>query len=288
MGERAGNIIKDVSSFSRSVTPIDEPGVARKTLSIKTEEISPRVIRFVASDESLDRDGDTISADGWDLAAYLENPVVLYGHNQRGFPFGKSIAVFVDKRKRQLINDVWFPEIKDLCSDPTHPTQHALDIDMVYNMARLKLLNTESVAFRGTDYTATATGRAYKRQELMEISIVPVPANPNAVAILRAAGATDTVIKGVTMPTIETKGNKRLSKESQSYLAERVAALDKACQELKAFIADDPDPAAEGEPDDKTGNPVVNEEIGSDANTQQPEKQYVIEIVEKASTTSDK
>jgi len=257
-------------------------------LTTKSQALVGRVIRFIGSDESVDRDGDTISIDGWDVSAYMKNPVVLYGHDYYGLPVAKTVAVTADKRARQLLFDVSFPTIEDMSSNPATPSDHALRVDAIYNMAKAGLLNTVSVGFRGIDYEATATGRAYKRQELMEISIVPVPANPNAVAILRAAGATDTVIKGVTMPTIETKGNKRLSKESQGYIAERVAALDKACQELKAFIADDPDPVADTPADDKVGNPTVGEEIGSDANTQQPEKQYVIEIVEKASTTSDK
>lgn len=256
------------------------------TISTKSAALAGRVIRFIGSDESIDRDGDTISIDGWDVSAYMKNPIVLFGHDYYNLPIGKTISVTADKRARQLLFDISFPTIEELSTNPATPSEHALKVDAIYNMAKAGILNTVSVGFRGIDYEPTATGRAYKRQELMEISIVPVPANPNAVAILRAAGASETVIKGVTMPTVETKANKRLSKESQSYIAERVAALDKACQELKAFIADEPE--AEPEADDKVGNPTVGEEIGADANEQQPAKEYVIEIVEKASTDSDK
>ena len=77
---------------------------------------------------------------------------------------------------------------------------------------------------------------------------------------------------------METKGNKKLSKESRAYLAERIGALDKACQELKTFIADDPEDSEEGESDDKAGRPVVGEETGTDVDKPQPEKSYVIEI----------
>ena len=81
-----------------------------------------------------------------------------------------------------------------------------------------------------------------------------------------------------------TKANRKLSKESQGYIAERVLAMCKACEELKAFIADEPE--EEGEPDDKgAGKPAVGEEVGTDVNKPQPEKQY-IEIVEKDSTGS--
>ncbi len=252
-------------------------------ISTKSNSLANRVIRFIGSDESIDRDGDTISIDGWDVGAYMKNPVVLFGHNNTDLPIAKTISVTADKRARQLLFDIQFPTIEELSSNAATPSQHALKVDAIYNMAKAGILNTVSVGFRGIEYDATATGRAYTRQELMEISIVPIPANPNAVAILRAAGASDLVIKGVT--TMETKGNKKLSKESRAYLAERIGALDKACQELKTFIADDPEDSEEGEPEGKgPGKPVVGEEIGADVNKPQPEKSFVFEIVEKAST----
>lgn len=344
---------------------------------MKSAPVQGRVIRFIGSDESLDRDGDTISVDGWDVSAYMKNPVVIYGHDYSSLPIARTVSVTPDKRARQLIFDIKFPTIEELSSNPATPSEHALRVDAIYNMAKAGILNTVSVGFRGIDYEATPTGRAYKKQELMEISIVPIPANPNAVAIMRAAKVPDAVMKGVfTMginkiadpdknpsmydiirainkalnpnpngngpwvddiypvaypsghavvydkgkyimrdytysktgatvsadgveiePTYEakgygritTKGNKKLSKESRAYLAERIAALSKACDELKTFIADDPEDSDSepGEEDEKVGKPNVGEEIGNDAREQQPEKQYVIEIVEKASTPSN-
>jgi HK97 family phage prohead protease len=348
-------------------------------LSTKSSPVGNRIIRFIGSDESVDRDGDMISIDGWDISSYMKNPVVLFGHDSHALPIAKTISVTADKRARQLLFDIQFPTIEEISTNPATPSDHALKVDAIYNMAKAGILNTVSVGFRGIEYDATSTGRAYKRQELMEISIVPIPANPNAVAILRAAGATDTVIKGVTImadknvdldgnPSISDiiraihkainptpgpntiykyvedlypvdfpsgraiisegsgkifqrdytyskagavvstdgkevtqayaakgitksymgiKSNKRLSKESRSYLEERVAAMEKACGELRKFMADDD--AEEGEPDDKgAGNPAVGEEIGTDVDEQQPEKDYVIDIVEKDSAESDK
>jgi phage head maturation protease len=256
-------------------------------LSMKSAPVQGRIIRFIGSDESLDRDGDTISIDGWDVSAYMKNPVVIYGHDYSSLPIARTVSVTPDKRARQLLFDIKFPTIEELSSNPATPSEHALKVDAIYNMAKAGILNTVSVGFRGIEYDATPTGRAYRRQELMEISLVPIPANPNAVAIMRAAKVSDAVMKGVF--TMETKGNKKLSKESRAYLAERVDALAKMCDDLKGFIADDPEEGAEpGEESDKAGNPVVGEEIGTNVNEQQPAKQYVIEIVEKAPTTSDK
>lgn len=255
-------------------------------ISAKSAARPGRIIRFIGSDESVDRDGDTISIDGWDVGAYMKNPVVLYGHDYYALPIGKTVAVTADKRARQLLFDIYFPTIEELASDPSSPSDHALKVDAIYMMAKAGILNTVSVGFRGIDYEATATGRAYKRQELMEISIVPVPANPNAVAVLR--DYSEAVIKGVTMAV--EKAGRRLSAKSKESLV-KVAEMLKGCHgELSKFLEEDePEGSEEGDPEDKgTGKPVVGEEIGADVNKPQPEKAFVIEIIEKDSTDSTK
>lgn len=253
-------------------------------IATKASPVSDRVIRFVGSDETLDRDGDTISIDGWDVSAFAKNPVVLYGHSYSDLPIGRA-SVTIDKRARQLLFDVRFPTIAELSSDTKNPSEHALRVDAIYNMAKAGILNTVSVGFRGVDYEATATGRNYKKQELMEISIVPVPANPNAIAILRGLGTLETVIKGVTMQV--EKSGRRLSTKSKEALC-KIAEILKGCHgELSKFLEEsDPEGSEESDPDEKVGNLAVGEEIGSDVGTQQPEKAYAIEIVEKDSAKS--
>jgi hypothetical protein len=42
------------------------------------------IIRAVVSTESVDRDGDIIRQDGWDLRHFERHPVLLSSHNYRG------------------------------------------------------------------------------------------------------------------------------------------------------------------------------------------------------------
>jgi len=243
-----------------------------KNLSVVSKSSTGRVVRFIGSDESLDRDGDTVSIDGWDVKDYMKNPIVLYGHDYYALPIAKTVSVTVDKRARQLLFDVEFPTIEELSTNPKTPSEHALKVDAIYNMAKAGILNTVSVGFKGLDYEPTSTGRHYIKQSLMELSIVPIPANPNAVAVMRAAKITDAIMKGVLMTT---KGNKKLSKESRAFLAERVTSLEKALEDLKGFIADDPEEGEEpAEENDKSAS-------GADT------KEYVIEFTEKDSDHSD-
>src|SRR6185312_16759538 len=50
-------------------------------LHIETRQVDDvkRTILFVASTAAKDRYGDTIEQNGWDMAAYLRNPVILFG-----------------------------------------------------------------------------------------------------------------------------------------------------------------------------------------------------------------
>ena len=249
----------------------------------KSADQGNRIIRFIGSDESIDRDGDTIAANGWMLDNYLKNPVVLYGHDYYDLPIGKAIAVFVDQTRKELVFDIYFPTIEELTTNPATPSEHALKVDAIYNMAKAGILNTVSVGFKGIDYEATATGRAYKQQELMEISIVPVPANPNALAVLRASGAADSIIKGVTtMAEVIEKAGAKVSKESRAVLRKVCDDMKACAANLESFLGSDEEPEAE-EPKAAPEMPKEPEaEKAADDNN------FVIDLVEKNLTDANK
>jgi HK97 family phage prohead protease len=247
-----------------------------KTFQISTKQagVNARVIRFIGSNESIDRDGDTIAVDGWDVSDYMKNPIVLYGHDSGSLPVAKTTNITIDTRSRALLFDIAFPTIEDLSTNPATPSDHALRVDAIYNMAKAGILNAVSVGFKGIDYEPSATGRNYKKQKLYEISIVPIPANPEAVAVLRSAGISDLTIKGV-MP-METKAGARLSaasKEKLNYFRNKCNDLVK---EMDEFMSD----------------PNVNEEEGTNASPPELPKSakadnIVITLIDKPSSAKE-
>jgi len=251
---------------------------AQKHYTVKSQTLADRTIRFIGSDESIDRDGDTIALDGWDIKNYMANPVALYGHNSLGFPVGKTQSITIDKRSGKMFFDISFPTIEELSSNPKTPSEQALTVDAIYCMAKAGLLNAVSVGFRGLEYEPIATGRAYKKQELIEISIVPVPANPNALAVLRSANTQETVIKGLNMD-IQEKSGARLSAKSK----ERLARIRAKCNDVMKEL------------DDFENEPNVNEEeqgaqtapsnnIPPEKSAEAPQAKAYFTFVEKNST----
>src|SRR5580704_5637157 len=54
-----------------------------------------RTVRFVLSDGSIDRMGDSIDPYGWELTAFRTNPVVLFAHLSSEPPVGRMVRTFV-------------------------------------------------------------------------------------------------------------------------------------------------------------------------------------------------
>jgi HK97 family phage prohead protease len=139
-----------------------------------------RAVTFVFSDGSVDRMGDTINPDGWDLRDFKANPVALWAHDSYAPPIGRAARIFSDGRR--LIGDVEFA-----------PAEAYPFAETIYQMVAGGWLNAVSVGFLPLEWTWSndpdrPSGIDFKRQQLLEISVCPVPANANALAEARANG----------------------------------------------------------------------------------------------------
>lgn len=133
-------------------------------------ESAPRKMSFTISTASVDRDGDTIDPKGWQLDNFMKNPVVLFGHDYSSLPIGKAVNITATDKGLQA--DVEFPPVG------TYPFA-----DTVHDMVKTGFLNATSVGFAGIEVNKSKDreyGYDFAKQELLEFSIVPVPANPEA------------------------------------------------------------------------------------------------------------
>jgi len=136
-------------------------------------EPEDRRMVFVMSDENPDRGGDVVKADGWQLANFQKNPVFLPMHQTDKYPLGVWERVWVEKK--QLKGLVRFAD------KGTHP-----EADLAYSLYKQGIMNAVSVKFLGEEYEPNDHGGlTFNRQELLECSAVPVPANANALAIAK-------------------------------------------------------------------------------------------------------
>lgn len=132
-------------------------------------------IEFVMSDETVDAVGDIIMANGWDLTRFKSNPTALYGHSQWDLPIGRWEKVRVEGKK--LMGRL------RLAAEGTSPFT-----DAVRRLLQQKMINACSVGFRPVkaeplDENDKWGPKRFLKQQLLECSLVAVPANPNAVAL---------------------------------------------------------------------------------------------------------
>ena len=134
-------------------------------------EAGDGVLTFVLSTDEVDRHGDVVSADGWRLEAYRENPVLLWAHDYRHPAIGKAVEVWVEPHR--LLAKVEFA-----------PSAFAQEVASLYAGG---FQWGVSVGFRPIRWeerrdsrTGVFTGLRYLEQELLEVSAVPVPANRRA------------------------------------------------------------------------------------------------------------
>jgi len=160
----------------------------RKDLDFEIKAVGDphdRVLEFVGSTAQVDRYGDVIEVEGWDLKNYKKNPVFLWAHDYRQPPVGKALKVA--KTDQGLMFQVKFATAEE------YPFA-----DTIYKLYLGGYLRATSVGFQDlarepiTDKEGKQVGWRFKKQELYELSAVPVPANPNALIMA--------VQKGVVSP----------------------------------------------------------------------------------------
>jgi len=139
-----------------------------------------RTISYVFSDESIARDGHTIRTDGWVLDNFKANPVFLWCHDSTMPPIGRVTNIAVQGKR--LVGTVEYADAETY--------EFA---DTIYRLTKGGYLNAVSVSWQPLKWQwskdkSRPNGIDFESQELLEVSSVPVPALPTALATARSAG----------------------------------------------------------------------------------------------------
>ena len=122
---------------------------------------------------ALDRARDEVVPEGGDFAAYLKNPVVLFGHDHHGLPVGTTTQLDVTPGRGIRARWRW------LEGDPF--------ADRVRNAFEQGMLRAASIGFLPRESERNGQGgQRFTDWELLEWSLVAIPANPDAVRVLRS------------------------------------------------------------------------------------------------------
>lgn len=137
---------------------------------------------YILSDATVDRYGDIIEPSGWELDNFKANPIALFGH-MGSFPIGVWDNVRVENGK--LLGE--FVPAKSGTSQR---------IDEIVSLIEQDILRATSVGFQPIEHVPLNPkepygGQRYTQQELLETSIVSVPANPSALQVAKSLNVSD-------------------------------------------------------------------------------------------------
>ena len=171
----------------------------------------------VASTGIEDRHGEIVSVEGWDIKAFKNNPVLLWAHDHSQPAIGTASKIWVEGsgKKAKLMIEGVINEATDLAK-------------AVKQLVTDGVIKTMSVGFRPMEME----GDTFTSQELLEVSFVNVPANPQAYITayksLDNAGFKKKTMDELGIPTellskmteleqrIDTLENEKRAKEEQS------------------------------------------------------------------------
>ena len=258
------------------------------THAVKSIDEEKRQATFVISTDEIDRTYEIVEQ-SWQLDNYKKNPIVLFGHDpsKPGYVVGCATEIHSDKEgnKNITIGTVQFAE-----------EGTSSDADTVWKLVKQGILRTVSVGFiphtfkaskdeDGSEITVLADN------ELLEFSIVPIPANPSAVALAMTDGSIeekdakfmlktykaeaqyienslcDTIGAKKTDATI-SKGAKAMSDEDIAKIAEAVgvAVSEAIAPKLDEILDKVSDDTSDDKPTDEPNEPeqMANEPIADD------------------------
>jgi len=190
------------------VNPDDDDGhmTYKKAPVVDPDELlEGGMLRHIASDETEDRHGDIVSAKGWILDSYKKNPVVLWAHSHGTMPVGKNIDIGVSRKK--LVGVSEYPSAKMYEFGNT-----------AFRLAALGYMKAVSVGFIPLKFELLDEenpwgGVKTLQQDLLEYSIVPVPANPNALTLAAKGVIGFDVVKRWAEEVLDVKYQKPSEKQ---------------------------------------------------------------------------
>lgn len=159
---------------------LDDVAIRKTLFEVPETNETNRSVRFTISTDAVDRDGDVINQKGWDLKDFRKNAVFLWAHNSDQPPIGKVTDIGLEDGKLKATVE-FVPH-----DNPWIGAQ----AEGAYQMCQQGFLSAVSVGFKPTEWELSddksrgadswSPGVDFNKQILFELSLCPVPANPEA------------------------------------------------------------------------------------------------------------
>jgi HK97 family phage prohead protease len=195
-----------------------------RSLHLKSVREEAREVDFICSTSAIDSYGEIVDQ-SWDLRRYATNPVVLWAHNSRDLPIGQARNVGVVDGALQAT--IYFskanPEAETIWQLVLEKTLRSVSVGFLPNTIRVEKRDGEDVCVLCDN-------------ELYEISVTSIPANPEALAKMKARALQSALpVTTTTAPVGATDGGKP---EASMDHEKAIAALNDTIAQRSAELVD--------------------------------------------------
>lgn len=275
LGKRI-KLAKDYDPAGKDADTIIRTAIPFQIKSLNDDE---RTIEFIGSTATRDRYGDSIDQTGWELGNFVKNPVIPWGHNYNEPPVAKAVEVGL--REGNLFFKGQFATAEEYAY-----------ADTIYKLYKGGYLRAFSVGFiplewklekeYDDDGDLVDIWWVFTKCELLEVSCVTVPANPEALTLaFREGVVTDVERKGMIKQAEklilsltdenESPINKGMNEETKAYIDEKFEEVKSLLTPLQKDADAEPTTDADEAPEDKQphedGNDAANPSEDADGGT---------------------
>jgi HK97 family phage prohead protease len=199
-----------------------------------------RQIRVVAASGKADRTGDIVKVDGIELANFKKNPIILWAHDHYGLPVAKAVEMAVVGGKLVMLLEFAPKETYEFA-------------DTVYKLVKGGFLKGVSIGARVLEAEWLVNeqdeivGRQFSKLELLELSVVPIPADSKALITAVKSGAIscedmeeclaksfDAPLDFTPVSPVESNTDRVTTEDTDM---EKLAALEQRVLELETTLA---------------------------------------------------
>lgn len=247
LGKRI-NLAKDYDPAGKDAETIIRTSIPFSTKAVNDDE---RTIEFIGSTATQDRYGDVIDQTGWELGNFVKNPVIPWGHDYSSPPVAQAVEVGL--REGNL-----FFKGKFATADEYEFA------DTIYKLYKGGYLRAFSVGFIPLEWKIEKEYDdegdlidiywVFTKCELLEVSCVTVPANPEALTLAFRDGTIDEHQRGLMIKNAErlissltsddkSPINKGMNEDTKAYIDTKFDELTKAIEGLTKTEEPAPAPA---------------------------------------------
>ena len=150
----------------------------RRTFA-KVKRSTEGTASFIASTSAADRYGAVVDQQSWNLEGYKNSPVILLNHRQDMLPIGKATQIDIVEGNLEI--DIEFDMADELASSVARKVDKGFLSAVSVGFQPKKTVARSDLPEDHPAHTKEA-GLYFENNELLEVSIVTIPANAQAVA----------------------------------------------------------------------------------------------------------